>query len=466
MAAFLTVPATAQVLDSTRVGRVLTSPLLNTALHVSQDLLLPHSTLPDSLIKALPLPTGVQKVAANPLAATVAMPVVGIVGSAVGLPLAGALALAGKVNSLMPVAQKINALVPEESRSYVKEQIGVLKQQLANAGKEDRPRKVKAEALPLTDMADFGIPAANYSGITPLGGDSFAVVDDKSPSAGFYVFHIHMDSLTGKILSLSRSPFRGEIEAEKADCEGIAYRPQTQTVFISDERTQAIREFQMDGQPTGHQLQIPPGFSPEDIESNAGFEALAYDSAAHCFWTVTENPLKADAPYGSARQQVLRLLAFGDDLQPLAQYPYLMEPAQLKNNGKYYAYGISALLAPGDGSLLILERELNVPGGYVGAKTSIRIFRVAISDWQPQPFGNSLTELPAEAFPPKQEIASFVTHINLSHMNYGNFEGMCLGPRLADGRFTLLLLSDSQAGAGNNLFHLKDYLKILVLNPF
>ena len=29
------------------------------------------------------------------------------------------------------------------------------------------------------------VPAGNYSGITWLGGDSYAVVNDKSPTAGF-----------------------------------------------------------------------------------------------------------------------------------------------------------------------------------------------------------------------------------------------------------------------------------------
>ena len=44
------------------------------------------------------------------------------------------------------------------------------------------------------------VPAGNYSGITWLGGDRYAVVNDKSPTAGFYLMTIHTDSITGELL--------------------------------------------------------------------------------------------------------------------------------------------------------------------------------------------------------------------------------------------------------------------------
>ena len=47
-------------------------------------------------------------------------------------------------------------------------------------------------------------------------------------------------------------------------------------------------------------------------------------------------------------------------------------------------------------------------------------------------------------------------------MNFANYEGMCPGPRLADGRQTLLLIDDTQAGAGNSLFRLSEHLKVIV----
>ena len=53
--------------------------------------------------------------------------------------------------------------------------------------------------------------------------------------------------------------------------------------------------------------------------------------------------------------------------------------------------------------------------------------------------------------------------MDIGQLNYANYEGMCLGPKLNDGRQTLILINDSQAGAGNSLYRLKDYIKIIIL---
>ncbi|MBP3774719.1 MAG: esterase-like activity of phytase family protein, partial [Bacteroidaceae bacterium] len=452
----------AQDSTATRTGLPV-QPTLGTILQASQGILLPHSTINDSLLKALPLPTGVRQVASNPLAMQVAMPVLGIVGSTVGLPLAGAVTLATKLSAVTPTIQKINNLVPEESRSYLKEQIGVLRQQLADAGKEDTPRGRSATLLSAADLGQYGLRPGNYSGITPLGGDSFAIVDDKSAAPGFTVLHIRLDSVSGKVVQASCGPFRGQEQPLEQDCEDIAYVAQSHTVFICSEKDQTVREYGMDGLPTGRSLNMPAGFGPEAVRTNAGLESLAYDSAAQRFWTTTEGALKADTPYKDGRRQAMRLIAFDTTLNPVAQHPYLMDAPRLKTKARYYAHGISALLAPGDGTLLVLERELSVPTNFIGAKTSIRIFRIGLDGLATMADGAAMGSVDETAFPQKEEVASFTTNLNLSHMNYGNYEGMCLGPRLQDGRQTLLLIADSQAGAGNSMFRLKDYLKVVVL---
>ena len=43
------------------------------------------------------------------------------------------------------------------------------------------------------------VPAGNYSGVTWLGGDRYAVCNDKSATAGFLLMTIRIDSITGKI---------------------------------------------------------------------------------------------------------------------------------------------------------------------------------------------------------------------------------------------------------------------------
>ena len=51
------------------------------------------------------------------------------------------------------------------------------------------------------------VPPGNYSGLTRLGGEHYAVVDDKSKSDGFWLFTIKIDSITGEILNVKADTF-------------------------------------------------------------------------------------------------------------------------------------------------------------------------------------------------------------------------------------------------------------------
>ncbi len=44
----------------------------------------------------------------------------------------------------------------------------------------------------------------------------------------------------------------------------------------------------------------------------------------------------------------------------------------------------------------------------------------------------------------KELVAEFRTKLNLLRQNLANYEGMCLGPKLADGSRLLIMVSDSQ----------------------
>ena len=44
------------------------------------------------------------------------------------------------------------------------------------------------------------VPAGNYSGITWLGADRYAVANDKSPTAGFHLMTIRINETTGDIM--------------------------------------------------------------------------------------------------------------------------------------------------------------------------------------------------------------------------------------------------------------------------
>lgn len=310
------------------------------------------------------------------------------------------------------------------------------------------------------NMRSRGIPTGNYSGITRLGGQRYALVSDKESHGGFRVVDIAIDSVRGRILSLADRGYRSTATNAARDEEGICYYPATHTLFVSAEDDQQIVEYDTLGRRTGRQMELPAMFGTSNITHNFGFEALTYSAADSAFYTVTERPLLSDKSDG---ELPLRILRIGSDLRYAAQYAYRMEPPALRTNVKYYAHGVSEMTVLPDGRLIVMERELSIPSGYLGALCRIRLFVV-----RPEPSAlilatDTLSHLPRDRFLSKTAIADFTTHLNTTSWDYANYEGMCPGPTLSDGRATLLLVCDSQAAAGNSLYRLRDYIRLVIL---
>ena len=364
--------------------------------------------------------------------------------------------------------------------------------------------------LPQQDMSRWHVAGANYSGITRLGADRYAVVSDKEPMDGFYVFTIRLDSVTGKVMDVVAEPMVGSVpdsaRLSTRDQEGIAYVAQRNSVFISGEGDQRIIEHSLDGHQTGCELAVPVQLGTDAIYPNYGFEALCFSPHDGLFWTVTEHTLKADGRRSTyqkgrgAEACLLRLQTFGADLLPARQYAYRTDgvaatattatatTASLRHSlgdlisenstttsalpsptitqpssttAKSYASGVVALTALSDGSLLVLEREFYVAWKYIGSWVRNRIYHVSPADAPPVAFDMPLSELPDTAFVQKELVAEFKTSLNLTVRNLANYEGMCLGPQLTDGRQTLLLISDSQANYGNSLYRMKDFIRVV-----
>lgn len=332
----------------------------------------------------------------------------------------------------------------------------------------------QAVALKQKSLARWDIAPAHFSGITPLGDNRYAVVSDKEAADGFFLFRIEQDSVSGQVLSVEPEGFRGYSTAQVdhsglslRDAEGIAYHPRRHSVFISGESDQQILEYALDGRPTGASLQIPQLYYKSHIVSNYGFEALTYHPATHRFWTTTESTLPEDGeaagPAHPGAVNLLRLQAFDEDLLPCAAYAYRMDVGRTKGFGRLYAYGVPELTALPDGRLLVLEREVNISKRYLRSEVVCKLFVVNPAEgWQIDSSTN-LKQLDRNKFLVKTLLARFVTKLNPLRYTLANYEGMCLGRTLADGRQTLLLINDSQGRMGKGGIYLKDYLKVLVL---
>lgn len=294
------------------------------------------------------------------------------------------------------------------------------------------------------------VPAGNYSGITWLGGNEYAVVSDKAKADGFFIFHINTDPDTGEISHAYSNEFRNA-DRPNRDMEGITYVAEDSVVFISGETDNKIMEYSLkNGMRTGRKLEMPDSLSIS--APNYGYEALTYCAATHRFWTMSESTLPIDGTPASLTNKVenrLRLLCFDKDLKLTAQYPYRTDmPTVKSSSADIYATGVSALCALDDGRLLVLEREAFVPKLKVGAFVKCKIYVV-------DPDDDSYTVALH-----KKLLTEFKTRFTGVAKDFANYEGMCLGPKLNDGSQVVVMISDSQ-----NQYKgvMKDWLRTMVI---
>lgn len=304
------------------------------------------------------------------------------------------------------------------------------------------------------NMKRWGIPAGNYSGITHIMGDRYALISDKQDADGWTEVSIRFRP-SGDIdeMLFIAHHYNVQTAGKARDSEGIAYVP-GKGFYVSAENDQQIVELSDEGTPTERSLMVPECFSITNIFPNYGFEALTYNPESDALWTTTEQGLRTDVKalttYDNPTPTLLRLQEFGSEGEPLRQLLYQTDTPITKHKPRVFAFGVPELLAINDTTLLVMERELNIPKRYNGAKCNIHLYSVKTNS--------------EEKVLPKKLFYTFSTGIRiLGRKNFANYEGMCLGPQLEDGSQVILLVADSQNRAGNALYHLKDYIKVIVV---
>ena len=299
--------------------------------------------------------------------------------------------------------------------------------------------------IPVEELAQrrISVAAGEYSGIARVSGDVYAVVHDKGKGGGLYSFTIPIGT-NGVLGAVSAFEMDANAGGEAGrDNEDVVYVPETGTLFVSAEGDQSIREYDLSGKSTGRALAIPADLGSDHIQPNGGFEALAYSDGA--FWTMPEMPTRDRLLY----RNLIPLQRFRlQDLQPDGRYYYPLSTPQIASSegASAYVHGVSAMTALPDGRLLVLEREVYVPGGSMLEKAlnSFTLNSIFVID----PLHDRTDVLQ------KRLLHRFAT----TAVNIANFEGMCLGPELQGGIQTLLLIADSQGGKDGLT---GEYLKVI-----
>ena len=167
-------------------------------------------------------------------------------------------------------------------------------------------------------------------------------------------------------------------------------------------------------------------------------ESLTVDRRRVSVFTINEGPLKGD------NGLMLRLLEFTPNLNLKKQYTYILDMPldDSPTIDESHAFGVAELLSLGDGTLLVLEREFKVEGLKIGSWVMNKIFRITP--------GN----------PDKTFVTGWRTVLGASDSGLANYEGMCLGPTLPDGRQVIILCADSQ---NRHMGVLRDWFRTVVL---
>lgn len=336
------------------------------------------------------------------------------------------------------------------------------------------PCDTSAEPPGLEYLGQFQLPPNTTFGGTLVGGLSgisydpgrdcyYVISDDRSANgpARFYTMRLSVsdrgvDDLTVSAVhplldeggrafaprSLDASP-----PVVPPDPEGIAFDAGRQRLYWSSEGERLtggprgpvladpwVRIAALNGGHLG-EFALPPALAMSAQHTgprrNTTLEGLTLSPDGQSLFAAMEGPGYDDGPPPDrAHGALTRITAYRLDsgADPAAQYAYRLEPATAPAETN----GLTDLLALSDTSFLVIERAFS-------ARPTVRIFRADIDDATDVLGAPALTGMAVTPMS-KTLVADLSTTPGLDRLD--NIEGITLGPRLPDGRQTLVLVSD------------------------
>lgn len=309
-----------------------------------------------------------------------------------------------------------------------------------------------AELPPQTRHA--GRPVGGLSGLAwnAEDGTFWALSDDRGEFGPVRLYRLRVDLADGRLeagdvevagelllADLDGRPFA----ARGLDPEGIALGGGS--LYLSSEGdadagiAPFVAEAGLDGRVRRY-FELPEAYLPaggeRGVRWNLGFESLALSRDGDWLYTATENALVQDglaADVGVA--SLARILRFPLD-RPAApeEIAYRVEGVRAapREPSAFRINGLNDLVDLGGGRLLALERQF-----VDGVGNEVRLYR---GEWgRATPVGGRAALGDGAVEPaPKELLLDFAA----LGVELDNFEGMALGPRLADGRRLLLVVSD------------------------
>ncbi|MDB9469060.1 phytase, partial [Dolichospermum circinale] len=333
------------------------------------------------------------------------------------------------------------------------------------------------------------IPVGGLSGVTydAVNNRYYAISDDRSSNARFYTFTLEpvTNAVTFTNVVQLKDINGNAFAANSLDPEGIALTSNG-TVFISSEgevrpdlgasrvTNPFIKEFNLTTGQEIRSLSVLNKFNPvvqdtngngvvdsgdtqtSGVRNNLAFESLTITPDQKTLFTATESALFQDGAISttntSSRSRIIQYnLVTG---QPEKEYLYITDPiAKAPIGGSAADNGLVDLLAIDNrGILLALERSFAV-----GQGNTIKIYEVTLGGATDISTVNSLGGLTPNQLAAIQPVQKRLL-LNLDSLGLpnsdgnhptgtDNIEGLAFGPRLADGKQSIVLVSDNNFNA-------------------
>ncbi len=314
-----------------------------------------------------------------------------------------------------------------------------------------------------TEFSFNGSPVGGLSGITydRFHNVFYSISDDRSQFAPARFYTLNIDLSDGRldngdvtfqnvttITDQNGNPF----PELSLDPEGIAFSDRG-TIFISSEgeRSSArltnpfVNEFSLQGRQF-NELPIPTRFNPAGtgandpgVRNNLAFESLTITPNQRFLFTATENALVQDGPAATLTNGTQsRILQY--DLQTgqeVGEFLYITDAVAAAPNpaGSFNTNGLVELLAlDNNGTFLSLERSFSN-----GVGNTIKLYETSILGATDIRGIDSLNGVDVDAAAQKRLLLNF----DDLGITLDNLEGIALGPQLADGRQSLIVVSDN-----------------------
>ncbi len=298
--------------------------------------------------------------------------------------------------------------------------------------------------LSITDVGKYnilGVPTdqEGLSGITWAGGSRYYAVEDSG--GRLHKLTINIDLSTGQIIGNPTDDSQVTLSG-RTDLEGIAYIGNGE-VYVSDETGATITKYNTSGGNSIGAVNVPDIYTA--YRSNKSLESLTINPSKTIMWTANEEALNGttnnevnvdDGPEASSSTgTVVRLQKFvrnGDNWITSGQWAYETEAVQGLSGNR----GVSDLCVLPSGQVLVLEREAYWNGSLWGDTIDFRnaIYLIDLADATDV---SDITSLNGASY-------TTVSKELLWSKTFDNdmYEGICLGPQLNDGSYSLLLISD------------------------